>query len=390
MNKILNKNSLYIIYFYIIVLADIITKIWNNLNPAPSSVIKGILLVPLFLFFLKKQHKFRIYFLILLCLFSIGCLTRSYEFFTKQIPQFFEYYFFIVFFIFFYSVQWIKIRKALELVFYSHAIVIFIAAIFEIKFFKTYYYSDRYGYISFFNSQNEFSYIMMAGVLFFYTNLKDGIDFLGYSKLLIFIVAGLMVGTKAFFLFIILSSIYLLIIKISIYRSLFVLASIFFVLFIFSNPLLIFFKQNYSDLYVVYKSEGILSLISSQRSVLFWERLQDFWNSNEFLNLIIGGGKMHKVFEMSFLDLFVFFGLIGVYGYLLIIYKEIYRKIIISREIKVILSIIIIISFLSGYLLQNASAQIYLLLVILTVASKSKFLLEESEKRSNENKNAKT
>lgn len=320
----------------------------------------------------------------------MGCLTHSFGFFIKQIPQFFEYYFFIVFFIFFYSVQWIKIRKPLELVFYGHSIVIFIAAIFEIKFFKTYYYSDRYGYISFFNSQNEFSYILMAGVLFFYSNLKGKRDFLGYSKLLIFIIAGLMVGTKAFFLFIILLFIYLLLIKISIYRSLIVLFGLFCILFIFSNPLLVFFKQNYSDLYLVYKSEGILSLISSQRSLLFWERFQDFWASNGSLNLFLGGGSMHEVFEMSFLDLLVFFGIIGFYGYLVIIYKKVYTKIIIGRKIKIILSIIILISFFAGYLLQNASAQIYLLLVVLSVASKSEFLLEESENTNNEVMKAKT
>ncbi|WP_417372176.1 hypothetical protein [Gelidibacter japonicus] len=370
MNNILNKNSLIIIYFIILVLADITTKMWNDLSPAPSYIIKGLLLIPVFIFVFRKERRFLINFTILLLIFSIGCLTHSIGFFLKQMPQFFEYYTFVFFFIFFYSSEWPKIRKPLEWVFLGHVIVIFIAALFEIKFLKTYPYSDRYGYISFFKSQNEFSYILMAGVLFFYNELKKT-DYLGYLKLSIFISSGLMVGTKAFFLFLIIFFIYILFNKMSFIRFIFIILGFVFLFFIFSNPILHVFKENYSDLYIIYMNDGFLSFISSQRSELFWQRFDDYWASNNYINLFFGGSNVNRIFEMSFVDLFAFFGVVGVCGYIMILYCFFYKKVQINFKVKIIISIIVLISFFAGYLLENASAQTYLLLVILCTSSKT-------------------
>lgn len=370
MSQIKVKNPLLIVFFLIIVFADALTKIFPHSNPAPSAVIKGLLLIIPFVYVVIYEKRFRWFFLVLFSLFGIGCLTHSFHHFFRQIPQFFEYYFFIFFFIYFYSSDWKKIQKPLEWVFLIHAIIITVASVLSIKYLKTYFYSERFGYISFFKSQNEFSFILMAGLLFFYAQLKQEWSKANLLKLVFFFIAGFLVGTKAYMLFAFLFLIYLALTKLPLWLSISAGVGVTLVLISFSSVFIRFFENHYGELYNLYLEKGFISTISSTRSDLLVDRSNDYFAKNGFWNFLFGGRQMHQIFEISILDLFAFFGVLGVAGYISIIYKRIYKKILLPLDASILVIIIVLISMLSGYLIENASAQIYLLLTLMCFGSK--------------------
>lgn len=370
MPGITNKSQLFVLFFLAIVLADMATKIIGVFNPAPSAAIKALILLIIIPQVLYIQKEIQYLFLLLFFLFSIGCISHSFTHLISQLPQFFEYYFFLFFFLFFYSIDWKKIKKPVECVFLAHSSIIIVAAVMEITFFKTYPYTDRFGYMSLFNSQNEFSFVLMSGVLFFYNNVKDKPSHFNVFKLVIFFMSGLLVGTKAYLLFAVFFLIYICIRRLSKLWNFLVLFSFVSFLFLFSSEIIGFVKHHYYDLYKLYMDRGFLSLISSTRSDLFIERGIDYLNSNSIWNIFFGGGLINSPFEMSIFDLLTFLGILGTVGYLILIYKKIVLKIELDRDTKILVIIIISISLFSGYLLENASAQIYLLLVMMSFGHK--------------------
>ena len=268
----IDKNNLLIIFFLIIVVGDALTKIFLDTQGInPSKYVKAFLLGPLILMSFKVQKKLFIYLSISFFLLLIGSLSISTDRFVNNIPKFFEYYFFVLFFTAFLDINYKKIGLILEMVFLFHALVIILAAVFEYQFLKTYLYSERIGYLSFFNSQNEFSYVIMAGITFFAVKVKIN-NILSILKVLIMIFAGLMTGTKAVALFLILLCSYFLFIKTKPKIFLPIIAFVSVIALIFWQNIVSFLKVNYNALYGVYQREGFLSFLSSQRTELVWER----------------------------------------------------------------------------------------------------------------------
>jgi len=301
---LLIKNNIAIIFFLILVISDIFTKIFNTeLNISKYS--KALLIIGLILFSVVKRIKILKYIFLAFILFSLGSLNISIERFLDNIPQFFEYYFAIFFFIFLKYNYTHKLKSVLEIVFTIHSIIILLSAIFDIEFLKTYPNSQRFGFTSFFNSQNEFSYVMMAGVVFFTASVSKS-SYLSFLKLFLFISASLLVGTKAIILFILLFYIFLFIkfSKPKIYITIFSLMLI--VILIYSNNIILFLKTHYRTLYDLYINEGLVSFISSKRSIYFYEKFSFQNDELDFINYLFGGYNLKYVYEMSFFDLLGF------------------------------------------------------------------------------------
>ncbi len=351
-----------ILSLIIVVLGDAATKLFA-FSPAPSAIVKGLLLIPLVILSFKNDRPLLILLLILLFLFFIGCSLHSVSFFFQSIPQFFEYFFGVFFFISFKDSNWNTLSVPLNIIFLTHASIILIAVIFQISFFKTYYSPDRFGYISLFNSQNEFSFILMAGLIFFFHKFWSKRKLIDLMKLLVFTLAGLMVGTKAFLLFVLIILVVVLFSKITFYRSLGISIIVLFAVWLSKSFLLSLAKNHFGIFFKLYQKEGLLSVISSQRTILFKERFADYKGQNSVVNFLFGGGKMDQIFEMSFFDILSFLGVFGFAIYLYLIYTRILRHLHFPRIYKLFFGSLILISVFSGYLLDNASAQLYTLAV---------------------------
>jgi hypothetical protein len=374
------RSNLLIIFFLMIVIGDALTKIFfQSDTPNPSKYIKALLLVPLIYLSLKSTKSFLIYFLIAIVLFIVGSISISTQRFYTNIPQFFEYYFFILFFLSFQNSNLERASKVLEILFLLHASVIIIATIFDIHFLKTYSNSERLGYLSFFSSQNEFSYVMIAGVVFFKGKLQH-ISLIGVLKLLLMVIGALLLGTKSVLLFILLFSVYLLFKKFKLKYSISIVALLIANVFLFWNAILSFLKIHYNTLYELYQTEGFLSFISSKRSVFLWDRLSTHQEQFEFVNYLFGGYDTAILYEMSFMDLFYFFGLIGIILFGYIIYKFVLKEIRFNQFILVYTLLVVGISFVAGYLIENASSQIYTLLVVL-ILSNNYSISSETERK---------
>jgi hypothetical protein len=379
------RSNLLIIFFLMIVIGDALTKIFfQSDTPNPSKYIKAFLLVPLIYLSLKSNKKFLIFFLIAIVLFIVGSISISIQRLYTNIPQFFEYYFFILFFLSFQNSNLERTSKVLEIVFLLHASVIIIATIFDIHFLKTYSSSERLGYLSFFSSQNEFSYVMIAGVVFFKGKLQH-ISLIGVLKLLLMVIGALLLGTKSVLLFVLLFSFYLLFTRFKLKYSIPIVAILIANVFLFWNAILTFLKIHYNTLYELYKTEGFLSFISSKRSVFLWDRLSAHQEEFEFVNYLFGGYDTAILYEMSFMDLFYFFGLIGVILFGYIVYKFVLRAILFNQFLAVYTVLVVGVSFVAGYLIENASAQIYTLLVVLILSNNYSISSETERKVANIN-----
>jgi hypothetical protein len=359
------KNNIEIIFFLILVISDIFTKIFDTeLNISKYS--KALLLISLILFSVGKRIKMLKYFILAFLLFALGSLNISIERFLNNIPQFFEYYFAIFFLIFLKYNYSHKLKLALEIVFTTHAIVILLSAICDIDFLRTYPYSQRFGFTSFFNSQNEFSFVMMAGVFFFTATVSKS-SYLSFLKLIIFISASLLVGTKAIMIFIFLFYVILFIkfFRPKIYVTIFSL--ILMSIIIYFDNIILLLKTYYRTLYDLYLNEGLLSFITSRRSIYFYEKFSFQNDELGFINYLFGGYNLKYVYEMSLFDLLGFFGLFGFAIYIFVLKSYLSTWFKLNTISRIYILIVIGISIGTGYLFENASAQVYTLLVLLVL-----------------------
>jgi|GEM_PF-5183928 len=361
----IKKNSV-VIFFLLIVLSDALTKILISDYYGISKFVKAFLIVCLIIFSLIKERVLAKYFLGAFLLFAVGSLSISFSRFMDNVPQFFEYYFLIFYFILYKHKGAPLLNKVLDIVFIFHAFIIIAAAIFDFSFLKTYAYSERFGYTSFFNSQNEFSYVMIAGIVYF-TAMLNKHSTINIMKLLLFLIASLVVGTKAILVFVVLFYISLLVLytKPKVYISLFI--GLFVTLSLFWNHLLGFFKSHYSVLHRVYIEEGWISFLSSKRSTYFFDRFSKNYEEMDFINYLLGSNNLKYIYEMSFFDLLSFLGLLGFVVYVIILKKFLLNSFTMSRFLILYLILISGLSFVAGYLFENASAQVYTVLVIIVL-----------------------
>lgn len=384
LKKITIKENLLVLFFVLIVLGDALTKIIYDRTSTlitPSKIIKAVLLIPLLLLSFNNNKLFVKYLFVAFILFIVGCISISNSRILENLPQFFEYYFYILFFVSFKDVKLQKAYKYLEVIFIVHALIIILSFIFEIQFFKTYTGSNRLGFMSLFNSQNEFSYVIMAGIFLFTTTFKR-VELSSYLKLLLIIIAGFLTGTKAIILYILLFGIYILFTKTKpkFYIS-FITVTIT-VILVFKENMINFFIKNYYSLYSLYQKEGFLSFLSSTRDILLIKRYNKNVDELSIMNYLFGGYNLSNKYEMSLFDIFSFFGILGTAFYILIALKFFIKHIYFNNILIAYLFMISTISFVAGYLFENASAQIYSLLVIMMISyfnEKDSFDLERKK-----------
>lgn len=202
-------------------------------------------------------------------------------------------------------------------VFFINIIFIILGHYFSINLFRTYINSIRFGFMGFYNTSNQVSYYFILMILYFYYR----VFYKGTTniELVLVLLTSVLIGTKkVYFYLFILFTFHFFKNKLYYKREFYIIMSLLlsFCLF-FENNLGLFFQRKFQVFVNLYNKEGFLSMITSKRSGLLKETVNEFVvNSWSIPNYIFGGPKFHIIrTEFGLVDLYLFFGFFGLYYY---------------------------------------------------------------------------
>ena len=255
------------------------------------------------------------------------------------------------------------LSKILIIIFSFYTITVLIAGLFEIDFLRT-YNALRYGYMPLFSSQNEFSFIMITIVVFYYKNWLEKKEFYGFLLLILSLAASLIIGTKVVYLFLIIFINYIIIINLQLKKIILFYVLILITLFYFKDYLFLFLENKFEIFVDLYHEKGLFDTISSLRVSYLQDRLICQTSNMKPLNYLFGGLTIPCLTEMSFFDVFLFFGLIGgvMYGYLYV--RLVIKRLSLDLFGAIFISSITLLSMVAGYYFENFSSQIYTISVL--------------------------
>lgn len=245
-----------------------------------------------------------------------------------------------------------------------NSLLVLITILFNIQLFKTYYH--RFGSSGIFMTPSMITYFNALGLTYFlyqYLQTKKKLP----ELLLVFTVCFLS-GTKALFLFVILTIIHVLILKRVYLKKAFyyVLGSLVFLAILLRNAFMGFFAKNFNPLIEAYEEYGLIAALTSLRSENlkqdFLPVIQEKWT---FLNYFFGGTDFEKYrVEFEPFDVILFFGFAGALLYFIFYFRKIinFRKL--SDFGKVQIAFLLLIIILSGNFFNNAPVGFYLLIVL--------------------------
>lgn len=301
---------------------------------------------------------------ILLILFCLGQLILPNGFNQEIVVSFSKFMFPIFLFIYFNKYPLNEKSKNLlfrtfEYLLLFNGILIFIGFIFEIQLFQSYKYG-RWGYNGLFINTSTSSYIYAIALFYFLLNLKE--NFLKNWKTLFVIICCLLTGTKIVYIALFGTLLLYLLYYTNLNRrhrnTLFI-----FLIGIAAILGYIFFFQ-WGIFNEIRQEQGLISAILSYRDDLFITQTLPFIQENWYWqNYLFGGiSNLATRSQMGFIDLFLFWGIIGGLLYLFTFYKTFVPRLLIKNAIYVIL-ILALMVFLAGNFFENASVAIYLLIL---------------------------
>ncbi len=368
------KYKLVILFVIIQFVLDLLTKIYGHQYAFLVVGIKAIKLVFLVLFFgiLWKENKIielRLY-VFLTGSFLVGQLVLFYhktaDFYHILLASK-ELVLLLFPFVFWnYLLQLPKDDKAykqLKLVFELFIIFIVITSLFGIvfptPFLRTYGETIRFGTMGLLHKSITASYFYITALSYFYQEQSKGTKY--KIGLALTVIASLFVGTKAVYLFVFLLAIYHIIRRKYYKQKMFYIVLSGFLLFMsfFHQYLLNKFKYVFDVLYNVYIDAGFLSAITSIRDQRFVENSLFYSEHWTFLNYLFGGRIVNQAFfELSVLDIMVFFGIFGGIYYLYTAYKLILNAKIEKKNcfFKISLATVFFVSIFAGQFFINISA----------------------------------
>ena len=202
-----------------------------------------------------------------------------------------------------------KFISVLETLFIINAVLIFFGALFGVTLMESYPLSSRWGYCGILMHRAETQFVY--GFLLLYNlNTKKSVS----CKTILFAVCMLMSGQKSVFLWFALILFFVVLKKLS-YRMIliFVIAS---ALAIF--PLIIEKLVNYSIFWKsVYDDYGVWGVFFSTRNIAFLDVMKVALNEKGIIDWAIGNiSRYPSDVEMLIIDVFIFFGIIGVLAFL--------------------------------------------------------------------------
>ncbi|MFD2563567.1 hypothetical protein [Aquimarina rubra] len=358
---ILFKNGYTQYFLALIFLSDILTRIYIDQEIFVSKYIKTLItIVILCILFVKTERKLIFTLCISFVILIIGLYSKSFDFVLKNVAQFLKYYSGILFFSILITQDNNEIyRKYLETIFILFSLNILTAAIFEIQYLQTYHFSERFGYMPLFSSQNEYSFIAITSIVFFYQKLLHKSSVKNVLLLCITVIASLLVGTKVLYLFICLWFLYILFNSLGKIKSIFIISILILIIYFTKSYWIVFLETYFKPIIYIYREKGLIDSLSSLRVSFFENRFNLQMEEFETINYLFGGQNLLFKTEMSIIDIVLFFGVLGAVLYFYNYWKFVIKFLSLNRVSIFYGWSVCILSFIAGYYFESYSAQIY-------------------------------
>ncbi|MBS2210216.1 hypothetical protein KEM09_02320 [Carboxylicivirga mesophila] len=265
-----------------------------------------------------------------------------------------------------------KVFPILDWIFIGNSGLIFIGMLFDIEFFRSYPFSERFGFSGIYArmSINDVSlFYLIANFYIFYRWYNKEVNI---YKFIIVFGASFFVGTKAIYLqnFLLVSYIVVSVIELRKYVLLIVSALTVVLLSVY----------NFTFWESLYQKKGVLSVITSLRSDLFRERIPDAVEQMSISSVLFGYRNPFPFFvEMDIIDLFLTIGLIGGGVYIYLYYKILYNYKSSNSYAWLFVICYFMLVALSGRYLYSGVNAIYLSILAMYLRNKQEvtFLYEE-------------
>ncbi|GAB4514606.1 MAG: hypothetical protein Tsb004_22850 [Allomuricauda sp.] len=183
---------------------------------------------------------------------------------------------------------------------------------------RSYPFRDRFGYSGLIPKRNEATLFYMLGVSVAYARLviegrKEKVLFF-YS-----LFGALILGTKGIYIFLIFLFFFHIRANKKFLKNLLIVGFFGIVLGIIVLPQ----TEMYSYYYSQAQRIGFFTMLLSGRDVIFYNEINNIVQNWNVFNVFVGGqNQNNKAFEMDFLDLFFFFGMIGSFLYIFLMRKH--------------------------------------------------------------------
>lgn len=269
-----------------------------------------------------------------------------------------------------------KLYSILTSIFLFNSIFVLIGFFFDLEYLKSYPYTERAGALGLLNAHTFAMYFYFFVIIYLYSYRK--VSRLNYYKLIYAIIISLFLGKKAVVLFLTLLALYhiYVIVKIKLKVLVSILGTGLVLVIGFRNQLINLFLELFPFWEKLYQDNGLLSILTSTRSDTLINVSGQISNNWTFFNYIIGGAVLpdYRV-EFGIIDLFIFFGVIGVLIYYLI-FKDILKPL--DKTHKALVLIVLLTSFFVGGFLVNINLIMFYVCLITLFYNKTEYKCAES------------
>lgn len=300
------------------------------------------------------------------------------SFLNGGIYYFIKYTYFIFAVAAFYSLEdKTKVAKSIlnlvEILILINSLFVLIGLFSNIELFRSYPYSDRFGYNGLFNKTNEVSFlyiIILANG--YYKFLKNGK--VNWLRLIYITLISALLGTKTVWLFISMAGLFHILVQSKIRKKVkYIIIGSLFLAFTFIDKILTFLFSMSPFWNQFLEKHSIVSLVFSLRDQALIRNMEYISENWDLINFFIGGAfytQYYRLTEMDGPDLFLFFGTIGT-----VVYFMIFGMIFMKKNNLILNGLIIIIlicGLFGGALLMSSLCMILMFLVSFNLNKKYK------------------
>lgn len=246
------------------------------------------------------------------------------------------------------------------------------AFFFEIPLFKTYRDGLRFGYIGILHKSVAATYFFIGSIClsYYYSYIEKRINpWIFY----IILCSSIFIGTKGIYLFHGLFFLYVFFTQQLYKKNIFYwgIAVVCGVIILFKNKIEAGLRTTYALFQSIYLEHGLLTSLMSFRNEMLSEKAAVYREKWSVWNYLFGGKLPEQgLFEMSLVDLYAFFGVIGIVYVLFLYYKAVVvnlREKETKQYIFFCYSSVLIISIFAGQLFVNYSSIFFILWVLFLI-----------------------
>lgn len=310
-------------------------------------------------------------FLALFALFMFGQILISFQAdynynFLENISLFNKYFFVFIIFFAIYKISYHpeklqRIIQVFENLFLINSIATLAGLIFQIDLLRTYTDSNhRYGFSGFLPAQNEATFYFFTAISYFY--YKRYILKMKSWRFYVVLFSSFFLGTKGIYLFLALLLIFHFMYHSSLKAKLASLTTAI-TLYITASWYLTTEHSQKLLSYFIYHAQKTswLSMILSGRNIQINKNAPEVLDNWNIINYFIGGLDQTKFsFEMDFIDLFFFFGIIGSTVFIALYFSSLFKFNVLKPFNLFFVFSFFLIAFFAGHFFASAINSLYM------------------------------